>query len=134
MTSLGEEWLGIKALALAYGVDPCFILAIKIVESDKESKTDVVDMTKCVTSISHLLCEFRWNPFERLVTDNGSSRVIYGKPFISYVARHYAPIGNDFSEVNASWVQHVLRAYLRLSVKGIEYGRESVREEKVAKS
>lgn len=125
-----EEVALITAAALARMVDPLLIMAIRRAECGGPGSqfgievpgtvTYDQELLGCVGTVRHRLTLFPHNPLDRVEVVPGVTRLIYGYPFLSFLASTYCPVGaeNDPEGLNKNWLGNVYDVYAKMVIVG----------------
>jgi hypothetical protein len=119
-----DEWLMIRAAALAHGVDAFFLAAIRQAENGGPGKEFGVLTIKAPTYSEQLeaaCATVRNRMVERpprlrvRLLKSGISRLCLNDDWIGWFASRWAPLGaaNDPHELNPHWVDNVCALYAR---------------------
>jgi hypothetical protein len=130
--NLKAEWPILRGKALAHGVDPLFLAAIRCTENGRPgiemgimdpAATDLKSqVSESANTIGHYMPDFGGNPFFRLIQPNGTHRLCYSRYFLSYVQRRYCPVGvsNDPDGLNKNWLENCIDHYERFCAAGVD--------------
>lgn len=119
-----DEWLLIRAAAIAHGIDPFFVAAIRKAENGAAGREFGVLTVKAPTyseqleaacaTVRNRMVEHppRYRP--RLLT-SGISRLCLNDDWIEWFAARWAPLGasNDPNSLNVHWSDNVIALYRR---------------------
>jgi len=124
-----EEDTIITAAALAHGLDPAFLMAIRRQENGGPGRemgvltvpapTFEEQVAVACKTVRNRLAEYNVNPLSMIVTDapDGTRRIVYSPGFIAWFAERWAPVGaaNDPGGLNRHWARGVSIFYDRLA-------------------
>jgi hypothetical protein len=126
-----EETSEIKRVSERYGVDPCFVAAIRKAENGGEGREFGVlsveapsyarQLAVTCGSTRNSLVRFGAYPFEVIRTDQRNNRLVYNRQFVRHFQERWAPEGvsNDPTDLNKNWYSNVLRFYHRFAMEGL---------------
>lgn len=109
----------IRVAAIAKGVDPAFLMAIRQTENGGSGIEFGVEppgqydyngqLSMAVATVAHRLQSYPGNPLTR----NSNNQVVYNDKFIAYFASIWAPVGasNDPNSLNANWHTNCAKFY-----------------------
>jgi hypothetical protein len=120
-----DEWLLIRAAAIAHGIDPFFVAAIRKAENGGPGKEFGVLTIKapsyseqldgCCATVRNRMIEKppRYRP--RLLK-SGISRLCLTDDWIDWFGSRWAPlnVANDPDSLNRNWSDNVVRLYQRM--------------------
>ncbi len=119
-----DEWLLIRAAALAHGVDPFFIAAVRKAENGAPGRefgvltlkapTYSEQLEACCATVRNRMVEHPPRLRVRLLT-SGISRLCLNDDWIDWFAARWAPLGaaNDPNSLNVNWSNNVIGLYQR---------------------
>lgn len=121
------EWPKIQAEAMARGVDPRFVRAIREQENGAPGRefgvlsvpapTYTDQLAIAAQSVAHRLYDYTLNPTRPAVFTFGTRGICYSDAFIAYFGSIWAPlrVANDPTDLNANWIPNVKKFYSALT-------------------
>lgn len=132
MIDRASEWPKIRQAALRYGIDPLFVMAVRLQEAGGAgrefgvlavlARTYDEQLAACCATLRRYLTEYNRNPFVVEPTAAGLKRIAYSPAFIAEAGRRYCPIGagNDPGGLNHNWIPGVESFYRAFAQRGFD--------------
>lgn len=117
-----DEWALIRSAALAHGIDPYFVAAIRKAENGGPGREFGVlsvkaptyrdQLEECCTTIRRRMAEHQPTISMRIMT-NGHGRICLPDAWIAWFGSRWAPVGapNDPHRLNENWAHNVMILY-----------------------